>query len=188
MARPVFCLFGKTVCLRFQAPDPSMDRVLVQYNMRRATPTEVVDLFVVPDIACVGQAVQLLAYMYGSMIGTVEFLQSGGSAGAVAGYLPAISMQKHIYISDAFAAAYPALDALLRQVLDMPTCSWKAIDTLAAWLRLQIHRKEASKYLALVTKAEKESEGALNEHKYFLTLEGFLQHIQRLDHDRTALG
>ncbi|CAE6949012.1 unnamed protein product [Symbiodinium sp. CCMP2456] len=188
MARPVFCLFGKTVCLRFQTPDPLMDRILLQYNMRRAQPTEVVDLFVVPDIARVGHAVQLLAYMYGSMIGTQEFLQSGGSAGAVAGYLPAIGMKKHIYISDAFAASYPALVAVLEQVLQMPKCSWKAIDTLAAWLRLQLDRKETSKYLALVTKAEKESQRALNEHKYFLTLEGFLQHIQRLDYDRTALG
>ena len=103
---------------------------------------------------------------------------SGGAQGAVVEYLPCMHMQKSIFISPAFSAANAALVAILRRLLVLPECKWQTIDSLAAWLRLQVHRQNTAKY----------PQPVLMRHKYFMTLDLFLQHILRIDHGRTALG
>ena len=147
-----------------------------------------VDLWVVTDVTHPGVAVQRVACMQGSMIGTCEFFTSGGARRAVVGYLPCMHMQKSIFISPAFSAAnwgarrHPAA---LAGVASVQVADYRQSCIVAP-------SPDASSRYGQVpglgdTGREKRS-ASVDEAQDFTTLDLFLSHILRIDHGRTALG
>ena len=189
MARPCFHLLGKYVFMEAGLLAGSeFNAVLRKYHMRPAANDASAELFIVADIMEPGPVVSCIAGISGCMVGSVAFFRSGGMEGAVASYLPSLCMQKKLYVSDAFSNEKPDVARVLRGVVSSANSNWKTIRTFEEWLQLQVRQKSPSKFIALVTAAEKQQHAALSRHKYCMTLDMFLQHVLRVDDSRTALG
>ncbi len=191
ICRPQFNLFGHVVWVQpgLLSLD-SINKALLQHHMRRAQQdTLAVDLMVVSDVSNPGVTISAMAGMFGTLICSQGFFESGGSVGCAVAYEPAMEVRRSVFISPDFSRALPALTHILRRCFQERRSKWKQLYSLDEWLQYQLsHPKNSSSCWALLTPEEKAQHAALQRHQWALTVERFTSLILKVDHSRTALG
>ncbi len=191
LRRPTVNVFGKRVNVQpgLYPSRAAILPIMLQHHYRWARNSHDVDIYVVADVSNPGNTETTQASLQGSMIVSPTFFETGGTIGSCLSYISPLHIEKRIFMSHNFCTLHqPCAAAFDRAIADCAT-KWVQMDTLADWLRSQIaNPKNGSRFLALLTQAEKEAQPALREHKWCMTLADFLNHITRLSHERSCLG
>lgn len=123
----------------------SINKAFLQHHTRRAQQdTLAVDLIIVSDVSNPGVTISTMAGMFGTLICSSHFFESGDSVGCAVAYEAAMEVKRSIFISPDFSRA------------------WKQLYSLNEWLQYQLsHPKNSSSCWALLTQEEKAQHAAL---------------------------
>jgi hypothetical protein len=108
--------------------------------------------FVVQDIGSPSMHCRWAAAIRGGTLVTPGYLEAG--RGPAAAYSPAISVQRRIHVSQAFAQAHPVLTEILTRCMSLPQSRWRHLRDAAA---CQAAARDL-RVIGLVTKAEKRAQ------------------------------
>ncbi len=191
LRRPTVNVFGKRVNVQLGLY-PTREAILpimLEHHYRWAPNSHDVDIYVVADVSNPGNAEKTQACLCGSMIASPMFFETGGAIGSALAYVSPIGIEKRIFMSHNFRALHPPCAAAIDRAIADPAGKWVQLNTLADWLRSQIHNpRNAARFLALLTHAEKDAASALRRHKFCMTLADFLAHVARISREQSCLG
>lgn len=99
----------------------------VRSTARLTDQREDAHVFIVPDVANLGQRISWCLSLGGGFACTAEYITTGSQKGVAVAFKPAVKSLRFFCISDAFAAAHPVLSALIALKALRPPSVWRPL-------------------------------------------------------------
>lgn len=185
-------LHGATVFISesvLSANRGSLSLALRGHEADRVTHEALGNIFVVPDVTRLTEAVSIAACLKGAWVISPEvFCLAPGPA---LKFKPALATRRFIWASDGFKEEHPEAWGMLRRVSTpaIGRAQWVFLDSGADWAASKaraIRSNNASKVLALLSSQEAAIQS--DEVKHAFDFEGLLHFITRYDRSRCTMG
>ena len=151
----------------FQGDDLKFTQALRQHCIKRTYNRLSADVFVVPNVAQLGQRIQWCTMLVGSCVCDLKCLISGGTGGNSVTFKPAVSSRRMVWCSDNFKASHGELHNILCHIVALPVSNWKWLATKEQMLERAKKRAaggHAGEVVAFITSAEQMSEDMFTCH------------------------
>ena len=153
---------------------------------------ELIDVFVVPDVACPPDLVEFVVKIQGRTLMPPAVL-TGERAGPIVAYESALGMKRQVFLSDRFKAESSEAAGLLRTMVAIGGTKWTLLDAVNAFekAKAQAYQKKVNAtVLGIFTDAEIGACHTLPPwmKKHMFTRGSFLKFVERLCLPRCNLG